>query len=69
MLGKFDMDPVARDLTQALSHMRAALDLLDKNDVAHDAGAHLDLAISRLSDFLNDLSSIDLDAVRNRQTH
>jgi hypothetical protein len=46
------MNQIAQDLAQALSLMQAALSLLDGTDVAHEVGAHLDLAIHRLSDLL-----------------
>ena len=63
------MNQVAQDLAQALSHMQAALSLLDRTDAAHDVGAHLDLAIHRLSDLLSENALVDGDATRNALTH
>lgn len=39
-------------LSEALAYMISALDLLDKGSAPLDIGAHLDLAIARLSDSL-----------------
>jgi hypothetical protein len=62
------MNQVAQDLAQALSHMQAALSLLDGTEVAHDVGAHLDLAIHRLSDLLAGEGLVD-DGSRNALPH
>jgi hypothetical protein len=35
--------------------MKTALELLDRSDDAHDVGAHLDLAICRLSELVGDI--------------
>jgi hypothetical protein len=39
-------------LTEALVHMESALAILEETDGPGDVAAHLDLAISRLDDFL-----------------
>src|SRR3954452_8764527 len=44
--------PLRREGVEALSHMEEALGLLDCCEAAFDAGAHLDLAICRLRDVL-----------------
>lgn len=43
------------DLRHALSLMKTALELLDRSNDAHDVGAHLDLAICRLSELVGDI--------------
>lgn len=40
------------ELSEALTHMISALELLDKGSARPDIGAHLDLAIARLSESL-----------------
>lgn len=41
--------PISQDmLRQALNHMQAALELLDRSGVSAHIGAHLDLAICEL---------------------
>jgi hypothetical protein len=62
------MNQIAQELAQALRLMQAALSLLDGTDVAHDVGAHLDLAINRLSDLLAGERLVD-DGRRNASTH
>lgn len=61
------MDQIVHDLAHALSLMRAALDVIDKTDVAHDVAAHLDLAICRLSEFVED--STNEVSHTNTQSH
>lgn len=63
------MDEVTQNLTQALTLMQAALSFLDKTDAAYDVGAHLDLAIGKLSDLLASSGLLEADPVRNTQTH
>lgn len=41
-------------LLKARDLMQRALDLLDRTGSAHDVGAHLDLAIARLSEMLGE---------------
>ena len=41
-----------RHATNALQHMRQALSLIDEGQGPADAGAHLDLAIHRLTDWI-----------------
>ena len=57
------------DLRHALSLMQTALDVLDRTGAAHEVGAHLDLAICRLSDLIADNEIRAELAVRNEQTH
>lgn len=40
----------AKQWTEALSHLRLALDVLDKSEAPPHIGAHLDLAIAQLED-------------------
>lgn len=46
------MDNPLDDLRHALSLMETALTLIDRAETALDVGAHLDLAIERLKEFL-----------------
>jgi hypothetical protein len=46
----------------ALGLMEQALELLDRCDGAIDVGAHLDLAICRLRDAINDAAATDSSA-------
>lgn len=46
------MDDSHDHLSDALSLMQTALSLIDRAATAHGVGAHLDLAISRMSEFL-----------------
>jgi hypothetical protein len=43
---------VIEKLNTALSHMTAALRILDTSDASSDVGAHLDLAICRLNEII-----------------
>lgn len=49
---KFDT-PVSGELHQALNLMEGALRLLDDHGAPADAGAHLDLAVHRLREWLH----------------
>lgn len=44
--------PVSGEVQQALNLMEGALRLLDDHGGPHDAGAHLDLAVHRLREWL-----------------
>lgn len=46
------MNNVSKDLGRALDLMETALGLIDRADQAPDVGAHLDLAVQRLKQFL-----------------
>ena len=46
------MNDAIKDLTHALSLMETALSLIDRSERASDAGAHLDLAVVRLRQFI-----------------
>ena len=62
-----DMDQIAQDLSHALSLMRTALSLIDRAEAAYDVAAHLDLAISRLADLVDDLPGVDEITVDDEQ--
>jgi len=46
------MDSLDDPRLGAIHHLRLALNLLDQSDAPADIGAHVDTAISRLSDVL-----------------
>jgi hypothetical protein len=50
------------ELQSALTHMKAALDLLDQADASGNVGAHLDLAICRLELLIQQVAS-DLEGI------
>lgn len=61
------MDQSAHDLSQALILMKQALALIDRAARAHDVGAHLDLAIHRLSELIGpDVIELPLSTHRGR---
>lgn len=47
----------ATQWAEALSHMRIALDVLDKSEAPPHIGAHLDLAIARLEEQVAQVAS------------
>lgn len=50
------MTHAIKDLKHALSLMETALSLIDRSERALDAGAHLDLAVVRLRQFITKTS-------------
>jgi hypothetical protein len=63
---RYDPQPaVCVQLVAAQRHMAAALDLLDEVDAPSDIGAHLDLALQRLQDFLNDGNHVNSSVVES----
>lgn len=51
-MGKDVSDILQREGAEALAHMEAALELLDRCEGTLEIGAHLDLAICRLRDLI-----------------
>ena len=58
IVGQSSFQTDSRKLEEALTCMQAALALLDDTDVANDIGAHLDLAICRLTDQISRAAEI-----------
>ena len=52
-------------LSEARALLRTALDLIDRAGAPADIGAHLDLALHRLSQVLGDSGRQDKDATRH----
>lgn len=48
---------VRSNLKLALQHLRSALQILDEADAPGQIGAHLDLAVHQLDDFLSNVVS------------